>query len=352
MKKQIALIAVKYGLGLGLLTCVICSYWSRTVDGQEVGIAGVLERPVRPGFLIVAAIACCASVLLTFVRWFILVRAQGIPLRLPGALRLGLVGYYYNTFLPGAVGGDIIKAACLAWEQSRRTVAVATVIVDRVIGLCGLFWLAALFGGICWATGILTAIAQGQGAVTIVETIVLGAVAVSAGTLMFWILLGLFSDRAALLVANQLERVPRVGHALAELWRAVRLYRCRGRAVALTLVMAMVSHSLCVVTFYCAARGLFPAAEVPSFAGHYLIIPAGALVKGFFPAPGGVGGGEYGFGKLYELIHFSFAAGVLASLAQRVIEWSLGLVGYAIYLGLRPRQESPASKESQMAAAA
>ena len=41
----------------------------------------------------------------------------------------------------------------VAREQSRRTVAVATVIMDRVIALWGLFWFVALLGGAFWLTG-------------------------------------------------------------------------------------------------------------------------------------------------------------------------------------------------------
>src|SRR6202023_4279934 len=99
-------------------------------------------------FLILAGLVALTSVLVTFVRWYILVRAQDLPFTLPSALRLGMIGYYLSTFLPGAVGGDIIKAAFIAREQSRRTVAVTTVIVDRVIGLVGLIWLVALIGGL------------------------------------------------------------------------------------------------------------------------------------------------------------------------------------------------------------
>src|SRR6202040_2248363 len=139
------------GLGLGLLAWVILAYWHiSSPDGQEVGLAGVLQRPVDLPYLALAGVLALASVLLTFVRWYILVRAQDLPFTLPSALRLGMIGYYLSTFLPGAVGGDIIKAAFIAREQSRRTVAVTTVIMDRVMGLCGLIWLVALIGGYFW----------------------------------------------------------------------------------------------------------------------------------------------------------------------------------------------------------
>lgn len=335
MRKQIVIVALKYGLGLGLLVWVVCSHWSRTEGGEEVGIVGVLQRPLQPLFLLLGALVCCAGVFLTFVRWYILVRAQDIPFTVASALRLGLVGYYYSTFLPGSVGGDILKAVGIAWEQSRRTVAVATVVIDRVVGLCGLFWLAALMGGLFWATGMLEGMTNAEAAGTL-ETIVLSAIGLSAGSLVFWIVLGLLTDRRSLMLAASLERFPKIGHALAEIWRAVWLYRRRGRAIAMTLGMSIVAHAGFVLTLYCSARSLFPADEIPSVATHFLIVPVGMMVKGFFPTPGGLGGGEWGYGTLYKLVQLPSATGVLASLAQRVIEWTWALVGYVMYLRMRP----------------
>src|SRR5262249_17933888 len=77
-------------------------------------------------------------------------------------------------------------------------------------------------------------------------------------------------------------------------------------------------------------------ADLPSLAGNFIVIPVGMMVEAFFPTPGGVGGGEYGYGKLYGLLGKSEAFGVLASLAQRVLKWALGLIGYLIYLRMRP----------------
>ena len=75
---------------------------------------------------------------------------QDLPFTLGNAFRLGLLGFFFSTFLPGSVGGDLVKAAGIAREQSRRTVAVATVIMDRIMGLWGLCWLVALLGGGFW----------------------------------------------------------------------------------------------------------------------------------------------------------------------------------------------------------
>jgi hypothetical protein len=261
---------------------------------------------------------------------------------LPSAVRLGLIGYYLSTFLPGAVGGDIIRAACIARQQNRRTVAVATVILDRVIGFCGLFWLVALLGGIFWAGGWLDAVAVRTGAAGVLQAIILGAAGLAGASLVFWLLLGVLPAARAERFASWLERIPRVGPSLGELWRAVWMYRCRGRSVALALVMAVVGHVGFVLAFYFASLTLTPAAEVPTLGAHYLLVPVGMTIQAGFPTPGGVGAAEYGYGKLYEKAGFAESAGVLASLVQRALNWILSLTGYLVYLRMRPDLHAPA----------
>ena len=352
MKKRFLILFLKYGVGLGLLAWVIHAYWHiPSPDGEEVGLAGVFERPVRWHYFILAALIALTSVLITFVRWYHLVRAQDLPFTLPSAFRLGMIGYYLNTFLPGAVGGDIIKAAFIAREQSRRTVAVATVIIDRVIGLCGLIWLVALLGGFFWLSGLLPYIAASASAIVILETIFLGAAGLMAGSLAFWFALGFFSQERIKGIAAWLEGIPKIGGPLAELWRAGLLYRWRGRSVSFALGLAMIGHLGFVLVFFFAARTLTPPENTPTLQAHFLAVPVGMTIQAGIPTPGGVGGGEFAFGKLYELLGFSLAAGVLGSLVRRSIDWILGLIGYLIYLQLKPdlKQAAASAKSEQPA---
>src|SRR5207249_2762579 len=112
--------------------------------------------------------------------------------------------------------------------------------------------------------------------------------------------------------------------------------RCQGRSVLVALVLAIIGHVGFVLTFYFSAMTLVDADKIPSVADHFLIVPVGMAIQAGFPAPGGVGGGEYGYGKLYQLLKFPFANGVLGSLVQRVITWILGMAGYLVYLRMRP----------------
>src|SRR5262249_13610341 len=65
--------------------------------------------------------------------------------------------------------------------------------------------------------------------------------------------------------------------------------------------------------------------------------------------PGGAGIAEAGFGFLYRRFGCDSAPAVMGMLTQRVINWVLGLVGYFVYLrmkpALRPAPVVPQEKE-------
>ena len=158
MNKRIIFNLLKYALAVGLLTWVIWSNWDPAGGNglKEEWQRHVVEgQPIHYGYLLLAAAIGLTAIVLTFLRWYVLVRAVELPFRVRDAIRLGFLGFFYNTFLPGSVGGDAVKAWYLAKSQARRTVAVATVIMDRAIALWALIWFVALLGAGFWAAGIL-----------------------------------------------------------------------------------------------------------------------------------------------------------------------------------------------------
>ena len=74
------------------------------------------------------------------VRWFILVRAQDIPIRFSKALKLVVTGLFASNFLPSMVGGDVVRIAGIIQESDDRIAGAASVIVDRVMGVIGMLF--------------------------------------------------------------------------------------------------------------------------------------------------------------------------------------------------------------------
>ncbi len=73
------------------------------------------------------------------VRWQILLKVQGIHLTTGRIACLFLIGMFYNQFLPGGTGGDIVKTYLL-WKETpgKKPGALLAVLFDRMIGLIAL----------------------------------------------------------------------------------------------------------------------------------------------------------------------------------------------------------------------
>jgi uncharacterized protein (TIRG00374 family) len=346
---------VQYGLGLAVLGWVVwySSRWQIvSPQGEVVGLATIWQRPIGWTQLAASAALCLAASSLTFVRWFVLVRAQELPFTLRSAFRLGMIGLCLNTFLPGSVGGDLMKAVFLAREQERRTVAVATVVLDRVIGMIGLFCLVLLVGVTLWGLGAMAALETNRSAELVLRA-VCGTAALTVGLVAgVWLALRLLPAAWATRCEQLLSRMPRIGASLAELWRAAWMYRSKGGTLLATLVMTLAAHGMQVFAFHCAGAALFEPAELPSLAAQYILIPAGMTMQAAVPTPGGLGGGEAIFGSLYASCGFAFVAGVLSSLCYRIVTWFWGLVGYVVYYRLRTAPAPSQTAEGLAAAEA
>jgi uncharacterized protein (TIRG00374 family) len=72
------------------------------------------------------------------VRWQILLKVQGIHLSVPRMTGLFLIGMFYNQFLPGGTGGDIMKTYLLLKETPKKMGGLLAVMFDRLIGLVAL----------------------------------------------------------------------------------------------------------------------------------------------------------------------------------------------------------------------
>src|SRR5882672_4311456 len=72
-------------------------------------------------------------------RWHVLLKVQKIHLSLPRLSALFFIGMFYNQFLPGGTGGDIMKSYLL-WKETptKKPGGLLAVLFDRMIGLIAL----------------------------------------------------------------------------------------------------------------------------------------------------------------------------------------------------------------------
>jgi len=339
---------LKYVVGFGLLAYILRQNWDPKIadDGKILspGISGLLrETPDYLAFVGLALLACaCTSI--QFVRWYILVRALDLPFTIPNAFRLGLIGCFYNAFLPGSVGGDFVKAFYIARDTpGKRAAAVATVVADRLVGLFGLIWFSAAFGGWFWLAGNTNIVGNAY-----LEKIILVCSILVAVTVVVWIALGFLPVKQQDRLAALLLKIPKLGITFSELWYVLCTYRQKSKAIYTVIAMTAVVHVGFVFMFHLAVR-VFPMPDPAGVPEHFVVAPIGYIAQAFFPAPGGVGGAEFIFGYLYTLLGRPEATGVIGRLTLRIVEWSIGLVG--LFFFLRMRRTLPQGDSDSFAAA-
>ncbi len=325
--KDLVIGVLKYAVGFGLLTYMIWKYWEPTETSP--GIKGLIVQVPDFTMLLTAAVCGMVAVGIQFYRWYLLVRAIDLPFTLRNAFRLSMVGYFYNTFLPGSIGGDGVKSYFIMREQpDRKGAAFATVIVDRLLGLFGLLLFSSAVGGTCWYLGDARILANGymQKIITVAGSLVVAGVA-------GWVILGFLPARAIESIGRFFAKWP-LGPVLSEMWFAVAMYRRRPRVIYLAVPLSALAHTLMVLAFHCAVR-VYPTQAPAEIAEHFVIAPIGFIAQAFIPLPGGLGGAEAVFGYLYALMERPELTGVTGRLTMRVIEWSLGLFGYLVFLRMK-----------------
>lgn len=85
-------------------------------------------------WLVAAVLATGGAFVLAAARWDAVLRAMGIPSRLPTLLHHYLAGLFVGNFLPSTIGGDILRVRRLAAENGEGAGTFASVVLERLTG--------------------------------------------------------------------------------------------------------------------------------------------------------------------------------------------------------------------------
>lgn len=102
-------------------------------------------RSINLGVFTLVLVVFIMSQLIVGLRWWLLLRSQSIFISLSAAVKLFFLGWFYNNFMPGSVGGDLLRAWYVTRHTDKKFEAVLSVFVDRVIGLSSTLVIAAFF---------------------------------------------------------------------------------------------------------------------------------------------------------------------------------------------------------------
>jgi uncharacterized protein (TIRG00374 family) len=270
--------------------------WRTLFENADMGKIGLAVLAFGPALFLMA------------VRLQLLLVATGVRVPFFTLVRLHYLGFFFNSFMPGGAGGDIIKGVYLIRHSTEKEAAATMIFIDRIVGLVGLLFLGGTV--VLFASERIEGVGLQIGAVSLV---------LGFGSVLF------FSSSFRQLIRYDaiISRLPRAA-IFKKVDGALLSLRNRKGAIAGALGLTVALQLLEVLGIYWAgsALGLHRA----TFAHYLAFVPIGYLANSIPISFGGVGLMEGAFLKLFRDAGVAtatqgFMLGVLARLI--VLVWSL-----------------------------
>lgn len=278
-------------------------------------------QPKNYALLASALLLASVAVFLSFVRWAVLVRSQGIALGYLAAFRLGAIGFFLSFVSAGSVGGDLFKAIFLARKTpGLRLEAVASVVVDRAMGLYGLL-LVVISAMVLFPPATVSEdfhrLSLGAGVLAVAGTIAIAVV----------VLGGRWIDR----LLRRVDANRWFGKIIHRVADPLRMFHTHPWQLLISAVLSVGVHLLLSISMYLIARGLYSAP--PTFTEHLIIVPVGMLAAALPLTPAGLGVLEATIAWLYQLVPPvpTAASGTLVALTFEIVKLILAAAGIVFY---------------------
>ena len=340
--KKIAFGILKITLSALLITYLV--YSAYTHDQFDV----LWQGGVNPTRYLAALALSLLALLITFVRWYFLVYGLGLPIRIWDAIRFGFVGYFFNFVTVGTVGGDALRAYFVARNNpDRRTEAIATVVVDRLIGLVALF---TLTGIVLMCLDLNRLCGDDLTTLSVLETCRWVSVSCGAAGLGLLAILCFFRAFFDWKIWSKLFELPWVGPITRQLHGAGVTYSRRPSIVVGAYLASIPVHVFNSLSVFMVASSL--PIDHPSLRMHFVAVPLSNLA-GVLPLPGGIGAFEGMLAILYRALATNPVAsehGLLVAFGFRVITLIVASIGLLVYFAERKeiaqlRADSEANSE-------
>jgi uncharacterized protein (TIRG00374 family) len=268
-----------------------------------------------------AALICLGQVGLGGSRWLIVLRALGARPPTWETLKLFYVSIFFNSCVPGGIGGDVVRA----WLSYRRNIsartAITSVILDRVAALVGVAVLVLLAAP--------SFLARFGVSLTMLTPIVVSTIGL-----------------VGIVIAGQLERLPqrwlhyRPVRLLNELGGSVRTVFLQPRTVLPLVGVAILGQIALGVATYTMAVSLD--LNISLLECVVLMQPV-ALVANLPISVGGWGVRETAMIMLFGLVGVPASASLALSIQLGLLLLMVALPGGLIWLAMKPSAPQPAA---------
>lgn len=322
--KKFLLTAVQAAVTLGLL------WWIFRDPTKNQLMLGALQK-ADAIWLVPAFGAIGLAIFIQTQRWVLLLGVQGIHLPWWRAWRLVMVGAFFNLFLLGATGGDVVKIFYVMRETAtKKSAAFLSVVLDRIVGLLALIAVTAVIVALKWSD--LTSHK--------VTAALLGSLGIILGGSFAVVASGFLVDRLQL--AGRLPQWMPLRAKIVDLAGAFSVYARDMKTLGTTLAISIPAHLLIFSAFYFVGRAFSAQLAAAGQAALSMmdvctVMPIISTITALPISLSGVGVREQLFQQLCgTLFGTPENIAVLISLGGFLMLLAWGLVGGIVYILYRP----------------
>jgi glycosyltransferase 2 family protein len=333
LPRKAILVFIKFAISIAILGWL---YYQAETSGQ---IDSFLVADKQWPWLFAALVTVFLTFMVSFTRWYLLVRAVGLPLSWHDSIRFGFIGQTMNFVAFGTLGGDAIKAVLIYRQvKSRAAEAFASIAADRALGLLAMVSVTSFAFLFFDFSDVIESHPDQWKYIQTVCYVAIGATIAGVTGIVVVFMVPAIQSRQ---FVERARRWPLMAKAIAKIVSIARAYRDRWLVLLIAFGLSLVINLLFASTIYFIARGVAP--NHPTFLQHFVIAPI-SMVANAVPLPGGIGGMEFALNNLYNAMtqaeDASDKQGFVVSVVFRLMLLSVAATGLPIYFINRRRISS------------
>jgi hypothetical protein len=278
-----------------------------------------------PWILFLAVALFAPVVALQPLRLLLMLRAQEIHLTYWECVKLSFGGNFLNFAFPiGSTGGDVFKAYYTARHTPRKTEAVTTILLDRIVGLSGLLVVAGVMSFVGTSDRLLRQLG-----------------------LFAWLLLACFFLAAWMMISSRvsslaprrmMSKLPGIAHIKRMHGATERLIRHKF-LLFMCLVISVVLQLIAVGVFVICAFALHMDFSGAKTWDYFAYIGGGQLVAAIPVSVLGLGTMEFAYKKFFLGTYGTLPQLLCLALWVRLVQliWALPGAVFTLFGTYRPR---------------
>ena len=279
------------------------------------------------GWLVLAFVAMLPPYVIVSFRFWIVLNNQGIECELPSAVRWTMIGSFFDLMMPSNSGGDIVKAGYLLQEVpgGGRTKAMMAIALDRVLGLIGLFLLAAISCLIGWE--VIVNLPGITGIVSILAVLCVLPLA-------FFRILGSRRIYGSKGLKRLLGHLP-MGTLIFSIIGCFNRLREKPLQLVIVLGLSIINHLFWCTALFCVSMAF---GQQVGISQGFVVFPM-AIFSNIFGFAGGFGVGTAAFDVIFVAL-LNIQIGAVIGLVFQMLSAISRLLGLPYYLGAGSRKKA------------